>query len=130
MNRAICTTLIAAIACAAFLGTAAPSSAAIACTATGKIPVVNSQGHLNTHFAVNCTSGQSWTVFGTVQAFVSGSWQRAGNTDEITVSLSGDKTVSAEVESGQWSCTPGRLYRSHAVLQNGNTDNSSAITLC
>lgn len=129
MNRAICTTLIAAIACAAFLGTT-PSSAAIACTATGKIPVVNGQGHLNTHFAVNCTNGQSWTVFGTVQAFVSGSWQRAGNTSEITVNGSGDQTVTAEVESGQWSCAPGRLYRSHAVLQNGNTDNSSAITLC
>jgi len=122
--------LLAALAAAAVLGTASPSDAAIGCTVAGKIPVVNSQGHLNTHFAVNCTNGQAWTVFATVQADVNGTWGRAANTNEITVANSGDKEVEAEVETGQWSCTPGRLYRSHAVLENGNTDNSSPVTLC
>lgn len=112
------------------LTVSAGSAHAATCTVTGKIPVINSQGHLNTHFAVNCTAGQSWTVYATVQANVNGVWQRAGDTSEITVKNAGDAEVEAEVETGAWACASGRLYRSHAVLANGNSDNSSAVTLC
>lgn len=118
------------LAIAASLTIAASSGLAATCTVAGKTPLVNSQGHLNTHFAVNCTDTQSWTVDATVQAFVSGSWVRAATTDVATVTHSGDATVSAEVDTGAWACVSGRLYRSHAVLRGGNTDNSSAITLC
>ena len=130
MLRRLLLATAAVAAVAAPLTVASPASAAIACTVTGKIPVINSQGHLNTHFAVNCTGDQSWTVFATVQADVNGTWQRAQDTNEVTVPYHGDATISAEVETGAWACAPGRLYRSHAVLENGNTDNSSAVTLC
>ena len=103
---------------------------ATACTVAGKIPVRSAQGFLSAHYGVNCAGSQAWTVDATVQALVSGAWQRAANTDVSTVSSAGDATVTAPVESGQWACVSGRSYRTHAVLRNGNSDNSAATTLC
>lgn len=130
MLRRLLLAAATAAAVATPLTLAPAASAAIDCTVTGKIPEITQQGFLAAHYSVNCTNGQSWTVYATVQADISGTWQRALNTNEVTFNGSGDETVVDPVESGAWACTPGRLYRTHAVLGNGNTDNSSAITLC
>ena len=129
LRRLLLGAVLAAAATAPLTLAVAPASAAT-CTVAGKLPVINAQGHLNTHYGVNCTGDQAWTVDATVQALVNGSWVRAANTNEVTTNYHGDATISAEVETGQWSCVPGRSYRSHAVLIGGNTDNSAATTLC
>lgn len=129
-HLAVITAAVVATLCGLLIAPAPQARAASPCWVTGKVPVVNSQGHLNTHFAVSCPDGASWTVDATVQALVNGSWQRAGNTFVATVANHGDLTVSAEVDTGAWACASGRLYRSHAVLRNGNSDNSASITLC
>lgn len=129
--RNLLAALVAAVVLAAVVASASsPPVEAATCTVAGKIPVISQQGFLSAHYGVNCTDGQSWTVDATVQALVSGSWQRAANTNVSTVSSSGDATVTAPVESGQWACVAGRSYRTHAVLRMGNSDNSAATTLC